>query len=57
MPYIANETKLTLERSLWDNTETAIPYPKGFHPRDDDKVSSYSNCKMCRILRATLDKV
>lgn len=43
MPEMANVTKVTLERSPWDNTEIAIPYPTAFHPRDDDEVVEWQD--------------
>jgi hypothetical protein len=43
MPEMANVTKVTLERSPWDNTEIAIPYPTAFHPRDDEEVVEWQD--------------
>ncbi|KAG0603901.1 hypothetical protein M758_10G129300 [Ceratodon purpureus] len=43
MPAMANVTKLALERSPWDNMEMAIPYPTGFHPRNDSEVVEWQN--------------
>lgn len=51
-PEIANVTKLALERSVWDNTEMAIPYPTAFHPRDDDEVVNWQ--KSLRKVRRDL---
>lgn len=38
VPEMANVTKLVLERSSYESLEMAIPYPTGFHPRNDSEV-------------------
>lgn len=41
MPEMANVTKLVLERSPWDGSEMAIPYPTAFHPKNDSEVEAW----------------
>jgi len=41
MPEMANVTKLALERSPYDDSEMAIPYPTAFHPRNDEEVEEW----------------
>ncbi|KAH7846241.1 hypothetical protein Vadar_011672 [Vaccinium darrowii] len=38
MPEMKNVIRLSVERSIWDSLEIAVPYPTVFHPRSESDI-------------------
>ncbi|XP_058185693.1 xyloglucan galactosyltransferase XLT2-like [Rhododendron vialii] len=38
MPAMRNVIRVSVERSIWDDLEIAVPYPTIFHPRSDSDI-------------------
>ncbi|KAL7231722.1 hypothetical protein ACSBR2_009870 [Camellia fascicularis] len=43
MPAMKNVIHLSVEKSIWDHLEVAVPYPTIFHPRSDSDVIEWQS--------------